>query len=69
MVDLDLEISLKLRARTSTTVDPTWSTTTSTSNIKTILPPAEPLGQTKFCLQPLFCVIELTFVSNNISGS
>ncbi len=52
---VDLETSSRPKPRTSTAVGIIWSVTISVTNIKIILPPTEPPGQTGFCLQPPFC--------------
>ncbi len=57
------------RLRTFIAVGHIWNATTFASNVKTILPPAELSGQTKFRLRPLSYEIESTSAGSSISGS
>ncbi len=66
---IDLETNPRPRPRTSTAVGPTWNATTSTSNVRTILPPAGTPGQTEFRLRPPSSGTESTSAGSNTSGS
>ncbi len=65
----NLEINLRPRPQTLTAVGHIWNTTTFARNVKTILPPAGPPGQTEFHLRPLFYETKSTFTGSSISGS
>ncbi len=66
---VDLETSSRPRPRTSTALDPTWNAITCVCNVRTILPPAGPPGQTEFRLRPPSSGTESISAGSNTSGS